>query len=80
MKKHCGPWMLIVCLLAIGLIALPPLFGVSAAGVGTLGLLLMVACCVLPMVLLLVGQREGACDKTEKADAQNAGKKSAGCH
>lgn len=43
-------------------------------------MLLMVACCLLPMFLMLAGRGEGACDKTEKTDATDKDKKSAGCH
>lgn len=80
MKKHCGSWMLIACLVAAGLLALSPLFGAGAAGLGALGLLLMVACCVLPMFLMLAGGGERSCDKAEKSDAPGNDKKPAGCH
>lgn len=81
--------MLLVCLAALGLLVFSPLFGASAAGAGTLfGVLLMLACCVLPMALLVLPRKDaaGCCKATgdgppaAKSDGQQQGEKPAGCH
>jgi hypothetical protein len=89
MMKHCRTWMLVVCLVALGLLVFSPLFGASAAGAGTLfGLLLMLACCVLPMALMVLPRKDAAgCCKSEgsdpnatKPDGQKLDEKPSGCH
>ncbi|MBN9523419.1 hypothetical protein J0H58_33720 [bacterium] len=87
--KHCRSWMLLVCLAALGLLVLSPMFGASVAGAGALfGLLLMLACCVLPMTLLFLPRNDAAgCCKAKgddpsaaKPDGRSQDEKSSGCH
>jgi hypothetical protein len=80
--KHCRPWMLIGCLGILALILLLPRLGVGAASGGLLLTLLMVGCCVLPMLLVLLPRGKdgtgGCCgdDKTDSAPSKPGGEKS----
>lgn len=62
---HCRPWMLAVCLAALALVFLLPRFGVDVAGSGLLFTLLMVGCCVLPMLMSMRKKGGGCCGKEE---------------
>lgn len=60
--KHCMKWMIACVLIALTLIVVLPKFGVATAGASLLIPLLMIGCCVLPL-LMMVGAKgnSGSC-------------------
>lgn len=67
--KICHKWMIICLLGAIAVVVVLPKFGLSLAGASLLVPLLMMGCCVLPMVMMLFSTRlavKGGCCSQKK--------------
>lgn len=88
MKSCHRPWMIVACVGIAVLLLLSPWLGVDTAGAGVLLTLLMVGCCVLPMLLIMAprGEREGG-GGAEKLgpsqtglDGEKADEKVTSCH
>lgn len=89
MKSCHRPWMLVACASIAALLLLLPWLGVNAAGAGIFLTLLMVGCCVLPMLLIMAprGEGKGGCCGAEKPgpsqtgpDGEKADEKETSCH
>ena len=75
--KNCHRWMLACVAVAVILFVVLPRFGVSIAGASLLIPLLMVGCCVLPMLFMMKsssGEKGGCCGKMDNAKASADGK------
>lgn len=82
--------MLIACVGVLALVLLLPRLGVEVAGAGVLLTLLMIGCCVLPMLLLVLPRgedKDGGCcggNKPTPSRPRQGGekddKKTPGCH
>jgi hypothetical protein len=89
--KNCHKWMVVCVVGAIGIAFVLPQLGVPLAGSSLIVILLMIGCCVLPMLFMMkTGQGEGkgsCCSKGEQKSDQKGkevGKdtkdSSASCH
>lgn len=57
--KNCHKWMLVCVVVALAIAFVLPRFGVSLAGASFLVPLLMIGCCVLPMLFMTMSARDG---------------------
>lgn len=75
--KNCHRWMLACVAVAVILFVVLPRFGVAIAGASLIVPLLMVGCCVLPMLFMMRSDRgnEGSCcaKKEPKNEQENKG-------
>ena len=90
--KNCYKPMLLCLAIAVLAILVLPRFGFQIAGASAFFGLLMVACCVLPMVLMMFGILKGDGNKSccapskgkdlaeEEKKGQSTTTKKAGCH
>lgn len=70
--NSCFKWMAVCVVLALALSYVPQAFGVSLAGVSVLIPLLMIGCCVLPMLALSSSGKKGGCCAKEGKDDSSA--------
>jgi hypothetical protein len=82
--KNCIFWMIVGCLLVLVATAVLPRFGVQLAG-GPLFAILMVLCCMGPMLLAGLGSKggSGCCSKEPKNGgerAEDTSKSGGACH
>lgn len=92
MKACHRPWMLIACVVILALLFLLPRFGVNVAAAGVLLPLLMIGCCLLPMLLIVLPRKDdggrGCCGAGKPAPSpptrdgtkHEKDRKAPGCH
>ncbi len=89
--KSCHKWMVACVLIALAIIFVLPRLGVSLPGAALLIPLLMIGCCVLPMLFMMrsgQGKDEASCcskkehkgEQENKGVAENVKSSSGSCH
>ena len=75
--KHCYKWMAACVVMALAVAFVLPRIGVPFAGLALLAPLLMIACCVLPMLFMLKAGQDGkkgsCCVKESEASESSKG-------
>ena len=75
--KNCHKWMILCVVGAIAIVFLLPKLGIPVAGASLLVTLLMVGCCVLPMLFMMKsasGEKGGCCGKMDDSKTSADGK------
>lgn len=71
LMKHCYKWMLFCVAAALAVYFILPKFGIAVGGASLLVLLLMIGCCVLPMLFIMKsgiqGDKGSCCSKGSKS-------------
>jgi len=89
--KNCHKWMILCVVVAVAFVFVLPKFGVPLAGASLLIPILMIGCCVLPMLFMMrsgQGEGKGSCcskrepksDQETKEAGQNVKGSSGSCH
>lgn len=69
--KHCYKWMVLCVAVALAIFVILPMFGIAIAGASLLVPILMIGCCIIPMVMMMrasgsEGGKGGCCGGHEK--------------
>lgn len=75
--KNCHKWMILCVVAALAIIFVLPKLGVSLGGVSWLVPLLMIGCCVVPMLFMMSsgeGKEHGSCCSKKGAKGPEEGK------
>lgn len=75
--KNCHKWMILCVVAALAIIFVLPKLGVSLGGVSWLVPLLMIGCCVVPMLFMMSsgeGKEHGSCCSKKEAKSPQEGK------
>ncbi len=91
LMKNCRKWMFLCVAIALAVFLILPKFGIAVAGASLIVPLLLISCCVLPMLFMMrTGQGkegESCCSKTEhkgqqgsKGAAEKVKDSSGSCH
>lgn len=72
--KNCHPWMLVFCLGVLASLFLLRVFGVNVPGAGVWLVLLMLACCVLPVLAVFPRREGGGCCEPDEPGKSEPGR------
>lgn len=76
--KNCHKWMILCVVVALAFVFVLPKFGVSLAGASLLFPILMIGCCVLPMIMMMFSSRSekgGCCGQKDKSKTSSSDEK-----
>lgn len=78
--KHCYKWMILCVAVALAVLFILPKFGIAVAGASLIVPILMIGCCVIPMIMMMSasgseGGKRGCCGGHEDSKNPVTGEK-----